>query len=209
MKNLVLALFVLFGATSLAQESYSLQINQQTFPVELGKNFTYITESGDSITFQLSKTGEAVVVQQVQNDQPFAQKGNDKQFDDALLSFSYPENYSIATTRPNKNIQQHTLVSGQGGGVIIQEFATINPSKLVSFMLSGLVTEEQAKAAKPITETIGGKAFKGLQTKDAEGNTVKVIGYGQNNKGLLIATIQSQTNDELLQNLFNQFTIKF
>lgn len=210
MKINLLLLLLLCTSCLLAQESYSVNIDGNNFEIELDRQFTYITASGDSVRFEVRKTGEALQIQQNPVVQDFNIGGDEKVFEDILIRFTYPVNFTVAKTRPAQNIQQVTMVSGNGGGIIIQEFIGLNTNHLVDFFLGGLIGSQNIETAQPASVTLSnGVALNGKIGLDDENNKVSVYSYGKEDKGILIALIGKEESDQLLSGFLDTLEVKF
>jgi len=202
MKYTFLIYFVLLGVLCNAQEANTITIDGQDFPIEVGKPFTYITESGESVVFEVNGSDFSSPPTSTQppvtpSKNQFENKGSNTTYEDDLIRFQYPDNFSIATTQPSQGLQQLTMVSGQGGGIILQEFSTMNPEGLDQFFLSQLVGESQASSSQKVNQTIDGKKVKGLRASDDDGNPVVIYTHGKQTQGIVIALIGNQEKQEL------------
>ncbi len=208
MKLKFLFILLVIGSQCLSQD-YSITIENQEFPVELGKSFTYITESGDSIVFEINGPSNHTNSVPEQATNSFENSGSDVIYEDNMIRFQYPDNYSIATTRPLDNMQQITMVSGTGSGIILQQFSTMNPEGLGQFFLSQLIGDGLASDAKKVNQTIDGKKVKGLRSSDSDGNPVVVYTHGKGKQGIVIALIGNQSDDNLLMSFLQSLAFKF
>ena len=199
--------FILFSVSVFcySQENYSITINEQNFDVELEKSFTYITEGGDSVEFVLHKSGEtSLIAQNDKNNAP--QSANTQQYQDSFLRFTYPENYAIAITQPADDFQQITMINGNGGGIIIQEFTAMNPSSLKEFFLNQLATAQNMETAS-VESNIGGKQLRGIQGIDGDGMSIKIYSHSTGNQGVLLALLGTE-EDDLLQQVLSSLQFK-
>lgn len=210
MKYNFLYLLMFFGFSSQGQDNHTITIDGKEFPIQMGESFTYITESGESIIFELGgPENPAPVPAAVQTTNQFENKGSETVFEDNMIRFNYPENFSVATTQPSEGLQQITMVSGAGGGIILQEFSTMNPKGLEEFFLSQLVGETHAANSQKANQTIDGNKVKGLRTTDEDGDPVVVYTHGKDNQGVVIALIGNQKNDALLIDFLRSLSFRF
>jgi len=208
MNNLIFFfLLMCLASPGLSQQEFSISINGQNFPVDLNRSFTYITETGDSVIFELTATG--AIAQTSPPTTSFQNSGNSDVYEDLMIRFSYPENFAVATTQPATGLQQITLISGNGAGVIIQEFSSINTTSLSDFLLTQLVGESAASNAQPVNQSLGGQQVQGLRTRDDDGNDVVVYNYSKANQGVLIAMIGDSNSSNILLEFIRNLELKF
>ena len=203
--KLVVLLVFLFGMwqVAFAQANYSIEINGQSFAVQLNESFTYLTETGDSVQFVLSKTGKEIEIQPINESSP--QSANTEQFEDSFLAFTYPANYAIAITQPAEGLQQISMINGSGGGIIIQEYVGMDPTELKEFFLQQLSTENKVESTK-VENELGGQRLQGLQTKVNGQPTITVYSHQQQSGGVLLAIIGDE--EKLSTEFFTSLQLK-
>lgn len=201
---LFIACSILYNFSIQAQE-YSIKINGQSFDVKLDRSFTYITENGDSVAFTLQRTGTPIE-QTVPSNHNTPQSANTEKFEDSFLQFTYPANYAIAVTQPVEDFQQITMIDGNGGGIIIQEFSSMDPTDLSEFFLLQLVDNEAAEIQK-VKMKLSGKNLKGLTTTDKDGRPISIYAYNKRNSGILL-TIIGDESQPFVRSLIETMRIK-
>jgi len=149
MKALLTVLLTTFTIGLLAQnaQGVNILIDGQAFEVESNKEFTYITQGGDSVKFEIQSVPIQQPVAAPMRTTPLVSNGVDfTNYKDEFVAFSHPTNFSIAKTSDAPGITQLTFVSGNGSGVVIQEFTTINPASLVDFLMQDLLNDYDASS---------------------------------------------------------------
>jgi len=117
-----LLLFTLLASTIIfAQENYQIKINEKVIDVELDKNY------------------EIKIKNKV-----FNVKVNIKDsltYNDNMISFKYPKEYKVVSTKIDDGIQQLMLMTTEGSGVLIQKYSNMNPSMLNELMINEVTKE--------------------------------------------------------------------
>lgn len=212
--HLLIWICLVCTSPSQAQEQYQIIINGEPYDISLDKSFTYITDSGEQVEFQVNKSGFPIVSQPEPEDkskrQAKSKKSNSSgQYSGELVSFSYPEGYGVAETEPIQGLNQVTMLSGDGGGIIVQEFLSIEAPNLVPQLLEGIVGSKQMANSKVVQQQISGKKVSGLHALDDLGNQVVVYAYAHKNKSLFITLVGKDGQREEFSRFLTDIEINF
>lgn len=178
MKNKLLILLLISSFAATAQEDYTIQINGQTLKLALDKNYE-TTVNGQKISFIV--------------------KQNDiLKYDDKDLSFDYPKDFTISRKKIDEDIDQMAIVTGEGAGVIVQHYSTINPMEFKEIMLNE-VTKESVNYGFVLTRHDYKKKLSSgqelevvkaiLKYKD-EINIYEITAHGKKDEGFIVMTMR-------------------
>ncbi len=212
MRSILTSCLLLFSITlGISQQDASIIIDGKTFPIKTNKEFTYITHNGDSVKFMVNSIDRPVQTTapaKKNNPVSTAQMANRTSFTDDFVSFDYPVNYSAAKISIGPKIDQITLINGQGSGIIIQEFSTINPSSLVDFMLNEYKDNlSGVKAENQTIKTANGVKLKGKRIR-SNGDDIAVVAHHKGKRGVLVTLIKTEGSDELMNAFLKTFEVK-
>lgn len=173
---LVLCLFVFFQAT--AQEDYTVYIGDSAYKINLnGKYDVTINGKKTSLSLKLNDT---------------------LQYSDDYMSFKYTKDYSLSKTKIEEGIEQIMIMTADGSGILIQKYATINPTMLHELLLSE-VTKESINYGFVQTREDYSRTIKSghkidikkavLKYKD-DVNTYEITSIGKKDEGVLLMTVR-------------------
>jgi hypothetical protein len=168
---------------SFSQNDYKIQINDTIIEVSLDKEY-YITLDEKEIQFKIVAKDTLI-------------------YEDDLFSFNYSKDYRISKLIIEEGIEQIMLMTAEGSGLLIQKYASINPTMLNEMMISEVTKESLNYGYKMKREdyTIKLKSGqkldidKAILTYKDETNIYEVASIGKKDEGILIMTII--TNDEM------------
>jgi hypothetical protein len=185
---LIFILFIAFKAS--AQEDYTIQIGDSTYKVSLNTKYN------------LTINGKKVPVSVKMNDTLF--------YSDEFISFKYPKGFSVSKTVIEEGIEQITIMTAEGSGIMIQKYATFDPSQMQELMLTEVTKESINYGFKLAREdhkkslTSGHKAEVKravLKYKD-ETNIYEITSIGKKDEGLLLLTVRmDDTKDSIGEKL--------
>lgn len=118
-------LFILifsFTAAFSQNEDYEITINGEKIKIDIGKEIVYKNQKGESVKLLLT-----------QNDT--------LKYADDFVEFKYLKGYSDSKTKIDDSISQVTVLRANGNGYIVQEYGSLNPSKLTDLMLDEISKE--------------------------------------------------------------------
>jgi len=174
-----LLLFTLLASTIIfAQENYQIKINEKVIDVELDKNY------------------EIKIKNKV-----FNVKVNIKDsltYNDNMISFKYPKEYKVVSTKIGDGIQQLMLMTAEGSGVLIQKYSNMNPSMLNELMINEVTKEsvnygfEMKREDYVRTLNLGTKLDinRVVLTYKDEINIYEIATIGKKDEGILIMTME-------------------
>lgn len=114
----------------------------------------------------------------------------------ATFSFVHPTNVSVAKSQLDTDISQHLAATALGTIVIVQEYSSMNPTKLNDLMLQEL-TKESVQAGGELTQEAAtrklsdGKELAGLKATvrtRTEESHYEVFSFGADDQGLVLVT---------------------
>ncbi|WP_139217791.1 hypothetical protein [Pontibacter chinhatensis] len=172
------------GAMAQANEAanYQITINGKTQDVALGKEYK-IKINGKEVT---------VAVQQK----------DILTYQDDWISLQYPKGLQPAIASPDPDLEQITLVTASGNGVLVQKYKTINPASLIDLMLKEVTNEEASfgysMTERPFEQKLkSGQQAKGKSVELKYGNDVQhytVAALGDESEGIMFITMLNTEN---------------
>jgi hypothetical protein len=173
------AIGLLGSCPSQAQDAkdFMLTVDGQALSINAGETVIAKTRDGAEVQIRLAR-------------RPFSA------FRGSRLTFEYPSGLSVASTAIEKDVQQHVLTTATGSVIIVQEYATIDPSPFVQLVLNrvakddvatgGKLTTEPAIRALPSQEQLIG--LKAKISKKDEAVALEVVTIGKARQGVMIIT---------------------
>ena len=182
------------AAFSQAEKNYILEMNGDTIHLSLGESATMRLKNGQTIPVKLTK-------------KEMSSYKND------FVSFSYPSEYSVSTTKLDEDINQILLMSATGNGIMVQTYSTINPDMVVDIMLKQITEDDIAAGYKgttsPITKTLNDgmvlKGKKAVLTMDKDREEFTVMAYGVRKMGIVIVEIHNDFENADSEKIFKTF----
>lgn len=197
MKYLLLTCLLLTGAAAaFAQQdkNYVLEVNGDTIHLSLDKPEMLKTRSGELIPVKLTK--KEVL-----------------SFRNAFISFTYPSEFSVTTTKLDEGVTQVLLMTATGNGIMVQCYDEINPLTLVDFMMKSITEDDIAagyKASNSSTShtlknglVLNGK--KSVLTMNKEREEFTVLAHGVRKSGLIIVEIHNDFDTPGSDKIFSVF----
>ncbi|WP_266203679.1 hypothetical protein [Pontibacter kalidii] len=185
--TLLAFILCLTGTGAMAQTdeaaNYQITINGKTQDIALGKEY------------KMKVNGKEVTVAVQQKDI--------LTYQDDWISLQYPKGLQPAFATPDPDLEQITLVTANGNGVLVQKYKTINPTELVDLMLKE-VTNEEVSFGYSITEQPferklrSGQRVKGKSVELTYGSDVQhytVAALGGDNEGIIFITMLNAAYD--------------
>lgn len=182
MKNLLFIFLLFTTISSCAQNDYNVKINGQNISIGLDKEYN-ITIDGKNINFIVSLKDTL-------------------KYDDDLYSFLYSKDYKISKTSIDSGIEQISILTAEGNGMMIQKYTNFNPTQLNLIMLKEITKESISYGFTEERKDYSRKLISGqnininqavLKYKD-EANIYEVASIGKKDEGILIVTIQLDNN---------------
>ena len=201
-KSTLTLVIILIHSITYSQKSgnYILIINNDTINVDLDKDISYKTASGETLTIQVTQP-EIL------------------EYSDDMISFSYQRSLGVSNAKIDDGIEQCMVMKSTGSGFMVQKFKTINPSGLTRFMLNEIIKESinygYVKTEKEFKKKLlSGETIEGVQATlkyndDTEIYTIAT--YGNKDQGIIVVTMQlnDDFDDTLIIELFlNTLRIK-
>lgn len=201
MKKLILAICFLTTLTSVAQNDLLLTIDGKVLEIASDKEYE-VPVNGKKVKIMVT-TKDTLT------------------YENEMFSFQYPKDFKISSVSVEEGIEQITLMSAEGSGVLIQRYSTINPTMFNEMMINE-VTKESVNYGFKLTRadydrTIGSgqtiqisKAI--LKYKD-QINIYEVATMGKKDEGILVMTMimdemQSEQGRKLIDLMWNSLQYK-
>lgn len=195
-----LLFFFLFSLSVQAQEekNYILEINGDTVSTFLGESIKHTMKDGKVLNLKLSKKDMMT-------------------FDSEVISFRYPSEFSVTSTKIDEDVHQYLLMTAGGAGLMIQVYRSINPQGIVGFFLDQ-ITEDEIKAGyketrkeaeRKLANGVKLEGKKSLLKMDNDVSEYSVVGYGKGKKGILVIEINPGHDGDPEKKLFDTFWKSF
>ena len=178
MKHIALIFFLFIAFQASAQEDYTIQIGDSIYKVGLNTKYD-LTVNGKKI--------------------PVSVKMNDTlSYNDEFISFKYPKGFSVSKTKLDEGIEQITIMTADGSGIMIQKYAAFDPSTIQEMLLTEVTKESVTygfvKTRQDHYKTIasGHKADvkKAVLKYKDEVNIYEITSFGKKDEGLLLMTVR-------------------
>ena len=191
MKYLLATSAIVLSLQAKCQEDYLLNINGNSFNVSLDKEYN-ISVNGQNLKFVFKQKDTLLYI-------------------DTLYSFQYPKGVKVSKKIIDEGIDQISILTAEGSGLIIQSYKSLNPTTLNELMLSELTKESisygyESKRTNYKIKLNSGKEIEVtkavLRYKD-DINIYEVASIGKKDAGILIFTIRM---DEDANNLGQQIS---
>ncbi|ARS37101.1 hypothetical protein [Pontibacter actiniarum] len=204
MKTTLLAFILcLVGATAQAQEAanYQVTIDGKAMDVALGKEYKMKLANGREVT---------VAVRQK----------NVLTYQDDWISLQYPKGLHPAFATPDPDLEQMTLLTANGNGVLVQKYKTVDPTELVDLMVKEITNEEvsfgYSKTEEPFElKLVTGQKAVGKSVMLRYGSDVQrytVAALGGKNEGIIFMTMlnteQPSEDDTVVQMFLDTLAYK-
>ncbi len=178
MKNILIATALFFSLQANCQEDYIIHLNDTTVHIALDKPYD-LTVKGKKINFKITQKDTLT-------------------YNDSFFSFLYPKGFKISNTIVDENVEQISILTAEGSGLLIQTYESLNPTTLNELMLSEVTKEsisygfvEKRSSYKKILKsgheiTVTRSV---LRYKD-EVNSYEIASIGKKDAGVMIVTIR-------------------
>ena len=178
MKSILIAIAALFTLQANSQEDYLVQLNDTTLHVALDKPYSFVV-NGKKIDFKIIQKDTLT-------------------YSNNLYSFLYPKGFKISNASIDDDVEQISILTAEGSGLLIQNYASMNPSTLNEFMLNEVTKEsisygfqEKRTSYKKVLqsgqELVVTKSV--LRYKD-EVNIYEIASIGKKDSGVMIVTMR-------------------
>jgi uncharacterized protein YheU (UPF0270 family) len=178
MKSILITIAILFSLEASCQEDYIIHLNDTSLHVALDKPYNLVVK-GKKIDFKI-----------IQKD-TLTYSGD-------LYSFLYPKGFKISNSVIDDGVEQISIITAEGSGLLIQKYETLNPTTLNELMLTELTKESidygyeekrsnYKKVLKSGHEIAVTKSV--LRYKD-EVNIYEIASLGKKDAGIIIVTMR-------------------
>lgn len=202
MKNYFIAILALVLPSLLfCQEDYTITINGKKMDVALDKEFT-ATINGKSTILKVNIKDTL-------------------SYNDAFFNFKYPSDFKISKIQVEQGVEQLTIMSAEGSGIIIQRYSTINP-KFLNEMMMNEVTKESVNYGydlvrkdynRKLKNGVSLQVAKAVLTYEDDVNTYEIASHGLKDSGVLIMTMtmneeNKEQGEKIIKMLWDTLEIK-
>jgi len=182
MKKIVYISFILLAFNLMAQDDYVIEIGGQVMEISRDKKYEVpIGKNKVSCTVRLKDT---------------------LTYESEWYSFSYLNDFKISEYHIDEGINQILLMTGDGSGIIIQTYNTINPTMLNEMMLYEVtkesisygyeLTRDDYKRTLKSGQTIN--VYKAILTYKENKDFYEIASIGHKDEGILIMTMNMDEN---------------
>jgi len=134
-------------------------------------------------------------------------------FNNEAISFNYPSQYSVSTTKIDEDVEQILLMTATGNGIMIQVYSSINPELVVDLMLNEVTQDDISAGYKQtLTETqktiSDGTVLKGKKAvlkMDDDTEEFVCLANGKKKKGIVVMEIKNDVDDPDASKMFDVF----
>ena|ERR1700730_18281641 len=174
--TLFILLFPFFKA--IGQEDYKITINDTSLKFSLDKKYELMV-NGKKLVFMVSSNDSLA-------------------YDDNLIGFLYPKGLNLSRTQLEGGVEQITIISAEGSGLIIQRYSAVSSVNLNELMLNE-VTKESISYGFVLNREDYKKMLKSRQKIDVakavlkhkdETNIFEVTSIVKKDKEVLIMTMK-------------------
>ncbi|MEN8125862.1 MAG: hypothetical protein ABFR32_12125 [Bacteroidota bacterium] len=178
MKKILLILSLLASTLIYSQEDYQIEINGELTNIELDKNYE-IKIKNKILNLKVSMKDTLT-------------------YNDKFISFKYPKEYKIASTKVEEGIEQLMLMTAEGSGFIIQKYMTMDPSMLNELMINEVTKEsvnygfimKREDYDRTLNSGTKLKVNRAVLTYKDEINIYEIASLGKKDEGILIMTLE-------------------
>ena len=178
MRKILLAMSILCYLSGQSQEDFVIRLNDTLINIELDKGYI-IDVNGNKLKFSL-KLKDTLT------------------YTNTFYIFLYPKAFKVSNTTIDVGIDQASILTAEGSGILIQKYETLNPTSLNEIMLQELTKESISYGFESKRSTYKRKLKSGqeievtkavLSYKD-EVNVYEVASIGKKDAGLVIVTMK-------------------
>ena len=119
-----------------------------------------------------------------------------------MYSFSHLKDFKVTKTEINPSIEQSSIMTSGGTGLIIQEYTSLNPTSLNEIMLNEMTKESISYGYALERSTYKRKLISGQEIEVTKAvlrynddiNIYEVASVGKKDAGILVVTIKMDEN---------------
>ncbi|MES2646976.1 MAG: hypothetical protein V4717_08890 [Bacteroidota bacterium] len=178
MKKTLVVFAIFCSFKGVAQEDFVIRFNDTLINVALDKSYN-IDVKGTKLNFVISSKDTLT-------------------YTNTFFSFLYPKAFRVSSTKLDEGIEQISIMTAEGSGMIIQKYESMNPTSLNEMMLTEMTKESinygfESKRSKYKRTLKSGQEMEVtkavLRYKD-DVNIYEVSSIGKKDAGLIIITIR-------------------
>ena len=178
-------LILLFSCFQLsAQEDYTIYINGTELKVALDKNYETVI-NGKKVSFSIKANDTLTYV-------------------DDVLSFKYPKGLTASKTQLDGGIEQIAILNASGSGIIIQKYASLDPSPIKEFILNEMTKEsigygyasKKTEYKRTLASGSSIDILKATLSYKDETNVYEIASLGKKDEGILVMTLNMNDGED-------------
>lgn len=205
MRKLLLICIACISVHSLLAQTgknYILEIDGDTIHVALGKTTSFKSKKGQLHKVKVSR-------------KEFLHFSND------VLSFDYPSQFSISTTKVDDDTDQLLIMTATGSGLMIQTYKALNPEQIVDRMLSEVTHDDVVAGYKQIISETKKKLANGTELKGKKSilsthedrSEFVCLAYGKEKRGVMVMELKNDIDNpeavKLMEVFWKTLSIKY
>jgi len=178
MKKILVIVAIFCSLKAFSQEDFVIRMNDTLINVALDKSYN-INIKGTQLNFTVSSKDTLT-------------------YTNSFFSFSYPKAFRVSNSQLDAGIEQISIMSAEGSGMIIQKYESINPTSLNEMMLTEM-TKESISYGFVSKRSIYKRKLKSGQEVEVtkaelrykeDVNIYEVASIGKKDAGLIIVTMR-------------------
>ncbi len=178
MKKILLALTILYSMPVLAQEDFIIHLNDTVLSVELDKPYQ-LNVKGTKLNFTISSKDTLT-------------------YNSQSYRFLYPKAFRVSNTKIDVGIEQISILTAEGSGILIQQYQTLNPTSLNEMMLTEMTKESISYGFVSTRSTYKRKLKSGQEVEvtravlryNDDVNIYEITSIGKKDAGILVVTMK-------------------
>jgi hypothetical protein len=124
-------------------------------------------------------------------------------YNNGFYSFLYPKGFSVLNSKIDIGIDQTSILTAEGTGIVIQKYESVNPTSLNEMMLTEMTNESISYGFESKRSIYKRKLKSGQEIEvtkavlryKEEVNIYEVASIGKKDAGLIIVTIKMDEDD--------------
>jgi hypothetical protein len=189
----ILTTILLSSTISHGSENYRIEINGHSYDIGLDTSKNIVLSNGETLQIKISL--KDVIA-----------------FESRFFSFSHRKSHTPSSSVVQAGITQTIVSTSLGGGVLVQEYTTTDPTLLIDMMVRELVKEEIEYGYEynesTVSKMIGDIELVGKEVITTYKDKVwvrHVFAYGEKDAGILIITFIENDNLDEDKHLIDDF----
>lgn len=178
MRKLLVVLSIFCSLKGVSQEDFVIRLNDTLINVALDKSYT-INVKGTHLQFTVSSKDTLT-------------------YTNTFYSFQYPKAFKVSRSKIDVGIDQVSILTAEGSGMIIQKYESLNPTSLNEMMLKEITKESITYGFESKRSVYKRKLKSGQEIEVTRAilrykenvNIYEVASIGKKDAGLVIVTMR-------------------